>query len=133
MALILDLPYQDQVENSSGYSMEGFATNVVRYSGKISQVSFEGADVESSREEVFDVKWAAIQYSTPEEVLNGSIDQLGGIRDFYRQIQTGYVRYKPFESGQVKIWRIVKNSLRVKNVSGCINSVSLSLEFMYNE
>ena len=133
MQTIIDLPFQEKIDNSSGTKAEGFATNIIRYGSKVTQTSFQGASIEASREEEFSVKWAFIEYATPEEVVSGKVDELEQLREFYKQSQSGFVRYRPFEVLQSKIWRVKPNSLKVKNIAGCIFKAELVLEFLYNE
>lgn len=134
MAVVLiDLPYQDQIDISSSPTSEGFSQNRINYGGKVTQVSFDGASVEASREEVWKVNWSAINYASPEDVALGEVNQVEYLRDFYRQVQLGRVRWTPFEISTPRIWEVIPNSLTIKQVAGCIFSASLSLKFLYNE
>ena len=129
---IISLPYLDKIDRSSGPKSEGFGLNVVSYSNKVEQRSFSGADAESSREEVWTVKWMHLQYATPEEVLAGAVNSLQVIRDFYKSGQMNKVQWKPFEIGTNRIWSIVPNTLKVVNPAGCLFEASLDLKFLYN-
>lgn len=127
---IIDLPYQNIIDRSSGPSSEGFSLEEVRYSGKVSQRVFNGPSVEASRTEVWKVTWTLLQKSVNGESVEYDIDV---IRDFYRQAQLNKVRWKPFEIEQTRVWRVVANSLNVSNPSGTNFQATLSLEFLYNE
>ena len=127
---IIDLPYQDIIDRSSGPSSEGFALEEVRYSGKVSQRTFNGPSVEASRTEVWKVTWSLLQKDIDFSGVDYDIDV---IREFYRQSQVNKIRWRPFEIGQTRIWRIVQNSLKVSNNSGCNFQATISLEFLYNE
>lgn len=132
-ALILDLPFQEQIDQSSGPTSEGFMVNKVKYSGKVYQTAFDGPDVESSKEEVWKINWAFIEYASPEEVTNGAVNQLGEIRTFYQQMQLGRTRWKPFELEGTRIWEVIPNSLKVKQTAGNIFEVSMNLNYLYDE
>ncbi|AFK66653.1 hypothetical protein COPG_00057 [Colwellia phage 9A] len=133
MAVIIDLPFQDKIDQSSGAKAEGFALNIIRYGSKVSQLSFMGADAESSREEDWVVNYPFIEYATPAEVLGGKTDELKQLRDFYKTAQLALVRWRPFEYESNRIWRIKPNSLKIKQVAGCNFKATLQLEFLYTE
>lgn len=133
MAVTIDLPFQNQIQQGSGPVSEGFRLTEISYGSNVSQISFDGPDAETSREEVWKINWAFIEYATPEEVLAGKVNQLEELRNFYRQAQMVHVRWKPFEMPQARIWRIVKNTLKVDNIAGSIFNASLNLEYLYDE
>ncbi len=128
--MIIDLPYQDIIDQTSGPSSEGFELDTIRYSGKIAQRTFSGPSVEASRTEIWKIHWKLLQASVDGNPVDYDISV---VRDFYKQAQLGFVRWKPFEIAQTRIWRVVENSLSVKNVSGCNFTASLDLEFLYSE
>lgn len=130
---IIELPLQNLIDRSSGPTSEGFAISEVRYSANISQRSFKGPDVSTSREEVWKINWAFLNYATPEEVAKGEVDQLLLVRKFYQDAQLGQVRWKPFEIAQTRIWQIIPNSLKVSNIAGCVFKASLDLKYLYDE
>lgn len=129
---IIPLPHQDKIDRSSAPKVEGFGINEVSYSSKVYQRSFSGADAESSREEVWTVKWMHLQYATPEEVALGVENTIDDIRDFYKSAYMNKVEWKPFEINQNRIWSIVPNTLKVVNPAGCLFEASIDLKFLYN-
>jgi hypothetical protein len=129
---IINLPYQDKIDRTSGPKVEGFGINEISYSSKVFQRSFSGADAESSREEVWTIKWMHLQYSTPSEVAAGAIDELGAIRSFYKSAYMNRVLWKPFELADERIWSIVPNTLKVENPAGCVFNASLDLKYLYD-
>lgn len=130
---IINLPYLDKIDRSSGPKVEGFGINEVSYSSKVYQRSFSGADAESSREEVWTIKWMHLQYSTPSEVASGAVDELGAIRAFYKAAYTNRILWKPFEIGKNYIWSVVPNTLKVDNPAGCVFTASLDLKYLYEQ
>ena len=133
MAIILDLPFQERIDQSSGPTLEGYDTTTIQYGGKVSQTTFNGPDAESSKEEVWKVNWAFLEYATPAEVAGGAIDEVAFLRNFFRQVQTGFVKWRPFELGNSRIWKVVPKSLKIKQTAGCIFTASLNLELQYEE
>lgn len=133
MATILDLPLQDRIDQSSGPTLEGYDTTTIQYGGKVSQTILNGPDVDSSKEEVWKVNWAFIEYATPAEVAGGAVDEVALLRTFYRQVQTGFVRWKPFELPNSRVWKVVPNSLKIKQRAGCVFTASINLELQYTE
>ncbi len=131
--LVLDLPFQDQIDRSSGTVSEGFAMTSINYGGKVTQSTFDGSDSESAREDIYKINWAFLEYHTPAEVLNGAVDQVKEVRDFYKRVHQGRIRWKPFESDSISIWEIIPNSLKLKNTAGCIFTGALRIRFLYNE
>ena len=126
---IIELPYQNIIDRESGPTTEGFDLDVIQYSGKVAQRSFNGPSVEASRNEIWKVTWKLLEFDN-----NQGVDyDLDVVRNFYKISQTNMVRWKPFEIGNTRIWRVVSNSLSVKNTAGSIFSASLNLEFLYNE
>lgn len=129
---IIALPHQDKIDRTSAPKIEGFAINEVSYSSKVFQRSFAGADAESSREEVWTIRWMHLQYATPEEVAAGAENTIDDIRNFYKSAHTNKVMWKPFEIAQNRIWTVVPNTLKVVNPAGCVFEASLDLKFLYN-
>lgn len=127
---ILDLPYQNIIDRESSPSSEGFGLDVIQYSSKVSQRSFNGPSIEASRNEIWKVVWNLLEFDTKGTGVQYDLDV---VRDFYRLAQVNKVRWKPFEIAQTRIWRVVENSLKVKNTAGNIFSASFDLEFLYNE
>lgn len=126
---IIDLPFQDIIDRESGPSSEGFGLDVIQYSGKVSQRSFNGPSVEASRNEIWKVTWKLLEFDKGQGVTY----DLKTLRDFYRLAQINKVRWKPFEIAETRIWRVMQDSLKVSNTAGTIFSASLNLEFLYNE
>ena len=133
MAAVIDLPFQDQIQQGSGPTTEGFRTTEITYGGTVSQISFEGPSAEASREEVWKIEWAYLDYATPEEVQGGAVDQVKQLREFYKQVQMVNVRYKPFELDGTRIWRVMPNTLKITQVAGKIFNASMSLKYLYTE
>lgn len=129
---IIQLPHQDKIDRSSAPRSEGFAINEVSYSSKVFQRSFAGADAESSREEVWTVKWMHLEYYSPAEVLAGKVSTIDDIRSFYKAAHLNKVEWKPFEINQNRIWTVVPNTLKVVNPAGNVFEASLDLKFLYN-
>ena len=129
---IIQLPHQDKLDRSSAPKSEGFMLNEVSYSSKVFQRSFAGADAESSREEVWTVKWMHLEYFTPTEVLEGKLSTIDDIRDFYKSAQLNKVEWKPFEINQNRVWSVIPNTLKVSNPAGNVFEASLDLKFLYN-
>lgn len=127
------LPFEDRIDRSSGPSKEGFSIDVVQYSGKISQRTYSGPSQAASREEEWNILWKNIEYNSPEEVAAGAVDELGQILEFYKQAYLGRVSWRPFEFSSNRIWEIVPDSLKRKNVAGCIFEVTISLTLLYTE
>jgi len=127
---ILDLPYQEIIDQESGPSSEGFGLDIIEYSSKVSQRSFSGPSIEASRQEVWKVTWKLLEFDTDGSGVDYDLDV---VRDFYRLAQVNKVRWKPFEIAQTRIWRVVANSLKVTNTAGNIFTASMNLEFLYNE
>lgn len=126
---ILDLPYQNIIDRESGPTSEGFDLDIIQYSGKVSQRSFNGPSVEASRTEIWKVTWKMLEFDKGQGVTY----DLGVVRDFYKLAQTNTVRWKPFEINQTRIWRVVTNSLNISNTAGTVFTATLNLEFLYNE
>lgn len=133
MAVVIDLPFQEKIQQGSGPTSEGYRTTEISYGGSVAQISFEGPTAESSREEVWKITWAFLNYATPEEVAQGAVDEVKQLREFYKQAQMLEVRYKPFELEETRIWRIMPSTLKVSQVAGSIFNASLSLKFLYDE
>lgn len=129
---IIPLPYLGKIDRSSGPKIEGFGINEVSYSSKVFQRSFSGADAESSREEVWTVKWMHLEYATPAEVLAGKVSSIDDIRSFYKSAYMNKIQWKPFEIGQNRIWTVIPNTLKVNNPAGCVFEASMDLKFLYN-
>lgn len=131
--VITDLPFQDKISIQSTPTIEGYKTSTIQYGGNVSQTVFNGADAETSREEVYKVVWTYLEYRTPDEVAAGGVNELDVMRDFYQKAQTGFVRWKPFELPSSRIWRVVPKSLKIKQKAGCIFTAALNLELQYVE
>ena len=129
---IISLPYLDKIDRSSGPKIEGFGINEISYSSKVFQRSFSGADAESSREEVWTIKWMHLTYATRSEVAAGAVSSIDDIRSFYKSAQLNKVEWKPFEINQNRIWAVVPNTLKVGNPAGCVFEASMDLKFLYN-
>lgn len=127
---ILDLPYQEIIDQESRPSSEGFGLDIIEYSSKVSQRSFSGPSIEASRQEVWKITWKLLEFDTNGSGVDYDLDV---VRDFYRLAQINKVRWKPFEIAQTRIWRVVANSLKVTNTAGNIFTASMNLEFLYNE
>lgn len=125
--LIIDLPFQDQIDRSSGPTLEGFMLNQVSY-GSVQQRSFKGADAESSREEAWTIRWKLLEFSKTD-----AENTIQKIRDFYKNAQLNHVRWKPFEIPVTRIWEVVPNSLKVRNPAGCIFEAEIKLKYLYQQ
>lgn len=126
------LPYQSILERSSGPKRQGFLVNEISYSSKISQRAYDGPSKESSRDEVWKVRWKQLEYFTPAEVLAGAVSSYTIMKDFYEDHYLGEVEWKPFEIDTTRIWKIVRDSWRQSNTAGCIFDVSFELKYLYN-
>ena len=126
---IIDLPYQNIIDRSSGATSDSFDLDEIQYSGKVSQRAFNGPSLEASRRSVWNVTWKLLEFD-----LGGGVEyDINVVRDFYRLAYINKVRWKPFDIAETRIWRIVANSYKEANTAGTIFEASLSLEYLYNE
>ena len=131
---IVDLPHQDMIDRSSGPKSSGFDTVTVNYSSKVRQRAFDGPNQESSRSEVWTVRWKLLTYLTPAEVIEQGIpSEYDTVRSFYESAYLGKVRWKPFELVGTRIWEIVPNTFRQVNPAGCIFDVKFDIRYLYTE
>ncbi len=124
------LIYTDVIDASSGPVKQGFATNTVQYSGKISQVTFDGPTQESSREEIWNVKWRGLVYDEANPTAASSTYYT--MKKFFEDNYLGLIAWRPFELQQDRVWRIKSNSWKQKNRAGCVFDVSFQLVYLYN-
>lgn len=124
------LIYTDVIDASSGPNKQGFAINTVQYSGKISQVTFNGPTQESSREEVWTVKWKGLIYDEANPTATSSTYYT--MKQFFESNYLGLITWQPFELQQDRVWKIKANSWKQKNRAGCVFDVSFQLVYLYN-
>ena len=124
---IFDLPFQSNIDASSGPASEGFGMDVISYGSKLSQKSFTGPDQESSKEAVWKIIWKGIKFDKDSPLSNDFVT----LRTFYDTAHAQKVRYKPFEQ-PTAIWEIVPASLRRKHI-GSNFEISMSLQYLYDE
>ena len=127
------LPLQESIDRSSTPSRQGFGIREISYNSKVRQVAFDGPTQESSREEVWTIRWSLLERLTPAEVITlGRPSTFDTVKDFYEDNYLGTVEWRPFESDVTGVWRIVPNSLQQKNPAGCIFNISFKLQLLYN-
>ena len=131
---IVDLPHQEMIDRTSGPKKSGFDVLSINFSSKVSQRAFDGPTQESSRNEVWTVRWKLLQYLTPQEVIDtGTPSQYDTVKSFYESAYLGKVRWKPFEIVGTRIWEIVPNSFTQNNPAGCIFDVKFDIRYLYTE
>ena len=128
------LPLQEMLDRSSGPTKSGFDLNVIEYSPKISQKSYNGPSQEASRKELWNVRWKQLEFLTAQEVIDlGRVSELDFVRNFYENNFIGELEWKPFELTTTRIWKIVHNTWKQTNTAGCIFDVAFDIEFLYNK